>query len=139
MCLHRAYVLAAFFLLSSAALKSQTSVWVKSQGGASVEKGGGIALDAAGNIYIAGSFSGTADFDPGSGTFNITSNGGTDIFIQKLDNAGNLIWVKTMGGSRDDHANSIGVDLNGNVFATGFFRDTVDFNPGTGTDNLITD
>ena len=39
-------------------------------------------------------FKDTADFDPGVGIMNLISNGGDDIFIQKLDANGNFIWAK---------------------------------------------
>ncbi len=87
-------------------------------------------------IYTAGSFQGTTDFDPGIGTENLTSLGGNDIFIQKLDTAGNFIWVKRMGGISDEEGNSITTDINGNIYIIGNFNDTVDFNPGSGINNL---
>ena len=37
-----------------------------------------IAVDAAGNTYALGVFRGTVDFDPGPGTFNMTSAGAAD-------------------------------------------------------------
>ena len=40
-----------------------------------------------------------------------------------------------MGGSNFDYGIDISVDINGNVFTTGVFKGTVDFDPGTGTDN----
>jgi hypothetical protein len=55
-------------------------------------------MDAAGNLYMTGFFSGDADF--GGNTF--TSNGGKDIFVSKLDPAGNWLWTKTAGGAGDD-------------------------------------
>ena len=41
-----------------------------------------ITTDAAGNIYTAGSFEGSVDFDPGIGTFNLISNGESDILFK---------------------------------------------------------
>ena len=49
-------------------------------------------------MYVTGSFQDTADFDPGPATFNLITNGGTDIFIQKLDAGGNFLWAKSIGG-----------------------------------------
>ena len=40
----------------------------------------------------------TADFDPGIDTFNLTSAGQQDIFISKLDPAGNFIWARQFAG-----------------------------------------
>mgnify|MGYP000324002840 CR=1 FL=1 len=42
-----------------------------------------MAIDASGNVTAFGSFSGTADFDPGTGTTTKTSAGSSDIFIAK--------------------------------------------------------
>ena len=95
-----------------------------------------ITTDANGNVYTTGDFWNTVDFDPGAGIANLTSNGYSDIFIQKLNDAGNLLWVKQMGGAFDDIGRSITVDNSGNVHTTGHFKSTVDFDPGPGTSNL---
>lgn len=113
-------------------------IWAKSMGGSSNNYGYSIAIDGSGNVYTTGIFYGTVDFDPGAGTTNLTSAGIDDIFISKLDNAGNFIWAKTIGGISSDGGTSIAVDNSGNVYTTGFFQDTVDFDPGVGTSNLIT-
>jgi hypothetical protein len=80
-----------------------------------------------------GVFGGTADFDPGPGTYYLTSAGGFDIFVLKLDSGGNFVWAYSMTGPGSKQGNSIGVDSGGNVYTTGQFRDTVDFDPGPGT------
>jgi hypothetical protein len=78
-------------------------VWAKKIGSGTLqESGSSIALDSFGNIYISGTFRGTADFDPGSGTFNLTSAGANDIFVSKLDAMGNLVWARRMGGTSED-------------------------------------
>lgn len=110
--------------------------WAKSIGGTGSDYCKSITTDVMGNIYLTGYFNNTVDFDPGSGVFNLSSNGSSDIFIQKLDSSGNLIWVKSIGGSSYDEAYSITTDNIGNVYVTGFFRSIVDFNPGSGIANF---
>ena len=111
-------------------------VWAKTMGGTLVDYGHSITLDASGNAYTTGFFSGTADFDPNAGMFNITSLGNNDIFISKLDSAGNYIWAKGMGGTGNEVGNSIALDAYGNCYTTGYFSGTADFDPGVGTSNL---
>ena len=112
-------------------------VWAKGMGGTTSDVGYGISIDASGNVYTTGSFGGTADFDPGAGTFNLTSSGGSDIFINKLNNNGDFVWAKAMGDASDDFGNAISVDSSGNIYTTGSFQGTVDFDPGdVGTSNL---
>ncbi|MBK7651576.1 MAG: hypothetical protein IPJ20_13745 [Flammeovirgaceae bacterium] len=88
------------------------------------------------NVYYTGQFFGTVDFNPGPGTSNMTSAGGYDFYIGKLDASGNFLWAKSLGGLNPDVSYSIDVDALGNVFASGGFNGTVDFNPGPGTNNL---
>lgn len=112
-------------------------VWAKNMGGASAENGYALALDASGNVYITGYFEGTSDFDPGAGTLNLVSGGDYDIFIAKLNASGNLVWAKNVSGSGNDHGQSISVDASDNVYITGDFQETADFDPGVGTENLV--
>ena len=112
-------------------------VWAKGMGGVSIQKGFSIGLDGAGNVYTAGQFSTTVDFDPGPAVFNITSTGEYDIFISKLDPSGNFVWASKMGGPGVDVCLSIAVHSSGNIYATGRFELTADFDPGTGTNNLV--
>ncbi len=107
-------------------------VWAKAMGGASFDRGSSIALDGSGNVYTTGNFSGTADFDPGAGVFNLTDAGYGDIFISKLDASGNFVWAKAMGCADPNGGSSIALDGSGNVYTTGYFVGTVDFDPGAG-------
>lgn len=111
-------------------------VWAKSMGGSSHDAGKSIAVDVLGNTYITGYFYATADFDPGAGDKNLTAVGYYDIFIAKLDPSGNLIWVKSMGGPDGEVGESITLDNSCNVYSTGLYAQTVDFDPGSGTHNL---
>ena len=111
-------------------------VWAKSMGGSGGDYSNSIQVDSTGNVYTAGQFGGTADFDPGLGTSNLVSNGSHDIFVSKLDSLGNFVWAKWMGGDDGDVAYSLALDSVGNVYTTGRFKGTADFDPGLGTSNL---
>lgn len=117
--------------------KSGNFVWAKRIGGSGIDVINSIVLDASGNIYATGAFQGTADFDPGVGTFNLSSAGLSDVFVLKLDSSGNFRWAKRVGKILDDFGWSIAVDQYENVYTTGQFQDTVDFDPGSGIFNLI--
>jgi hypothetical protein len=110
--------------------------WAKNFGGTSDETSYSIAADLLGNVFVTGSFDGTADFDPGSGISELTSNGDLDIFVAKYDPLGNFIWAVNFGGSVDDEGLDLAVDSSGNVCVTGYFQENVDFQPGSGTTNL---
>jgi hypothetical protein len=115
-------------------------LWAKSIGGTtSCDLGTFITVDAFRNVYVAGAFCGTADLNPGPGILNFTSNGSSDFFILKLDSTGAFLWADVMGGTYADAAYSIAIDndASGNVYFTGGFGGTVDFDPGPGTFNLI--
>lgn len=112
-------------------------VWAKAMRGyANYEHGRAITIGDSGNVYITGYFEGTVDFDPGSGTYELVSSGGDDVFVQKLNSGGNFLWAKAMGGTDYDNGYSIAVDASGNVYTTGEFEGTADFDPGEPTTNL---
>jgi gliding motility-associated-like protein len=104
-------------------------VWAKSMGGTDTDNGFAIAVDAVGNVYTTGLFNNTVDFDPGTGTFNITSLGSAEIFVSKLDTDGNFVWAKSAGGTGYQQANAIALDASGNVYTTGYFFGATDFDP----------
>ncbi len=99
----------------------------------------GTTVDDNGNVYVTGQFSGTADFDQSGGAANVTSQGGDDIFLSKYDASGTLQWVKTIGGSSNDAGRAVKVDASGNVYITGEFLGTVDFDPSGSLAELTAD
>ncbi|MVM28622.1 hypothetical protein GO755_01165 [Spirosoma sp. HMF4905] len=105
-------------------------IWAKRAGGSSADFGYSLALDGSGNVLVAGSFSGTADFDPSEAVANLTAEGyDSDIFVAKYDAQGNYIWAKRAGGNYIDVGTSLAVDGNNNVSLTGYFSGTADFDP----------
>jgi hypothetical protein len=112
-------------------------IWVKTFVGGTANPDD-MQFDKMKNIVIAGSFTDTIDFDPGTGVYNINSpNNQNDGFITKLDTAGNLIWAFGVGGLGHDKITGLSFDANNCIYMTGSFKDTVDFDHGPGVFNLI--
>lgn len=104
--------------------------WAKAIGPSGFKWSRALYTDTSGNVYNFGEFSGTVDFDPSEKVHNLKSKGGDDIFILKLDNQGNFLWARSIGGFGTERAISITVDASENVYMTGTFKYTVDFDPG---------
>lgn len=92
-------------------------IWAKSAGSDGGDRGNSIAIDAQGNSYITGYFRDGAIF----GNTTLTSGFYVGIFITKLDNSGNFIWVKSAAGtsSLNTYANGIAIDSIGNSYIVG--------------------
>jgi hypothetical protein len=87
-----------------------------------VATGYDIAVDDSGNVYVTGY---------SWGMNMLPSNGNEDAFVMKFDTDGNLTWAKSFGGSSLDFGNGLTLDGSGNLYVTGLFSGTVDFNPST--------
>lgn len=89
-----------------------------------------LAVDPAGNTLVGGSFEGSADFDPGTGNTSLVSLGGADAFLAKYDATGTLLWVAQLGGTGAQRVTAVAADLAGNVYVSGGFTGSTDFDPG---------
>lgn len=108
-------------------------VWAKVIGGALDDYGYSITVDDSGYVYTNGFVSYASDFDTGPATYTVA--GGA--FVSKMDNNGNLVWVKSIVGANVSYGEkSVAVDKKGNVYFGGKFKNTVDFDPGTGVYNI---
>jgi hypothetical protein len=111
--------------------------WGNALGGTQTDIGKDVTTDPSGNVILLAEFRLSYDADPGAGTTTLTSQGGTDISIAKFDPNGNLLWAKSIGGSGDDIASRLATDSQGNIYISGAFRNTVDFDPGMGVNSAI--
>ncbi len=112
-------------------------VWAKAIGESGYDNGESITVDVTGSCYVTGYFQNTADFDPGAGMYSLTAAGGDEIFIFKLDASGNFAWAKRIGNTGSDLGRSITSDASNNIYLTGFFTGTTDFDPDAGVFNLV--
>jgi len=120
--------------LSAFSQNPYITVWANQYGGqlSSETKTLGLVQESNGNIITVGLFVGTIDIDPTSSIQQITSAGQQDIFIAKHNSAGQLLWYKRIGGIGPEQPYDIAVDLQGNIFISGWFREgsIIDFDPG---------
>lgn len=127
-------------------------VWARYFSGDGGCSGYRITTDDLGNIYVIGKFSGTIDFDPGASVFELSTPNihQYHVFILKLDKSGNFLWAKNIeiigsniplndidSGSKSSLG--ISVDLNRDVYVTGTFEGTTDFDPGNGVYEISSD
>lgn len=97
----------------------------------------GLAIDGASNVYAAGTFAGTLDFDPGAGTKNLSSvSNASDGFAWKLKSDGSLAYARRFGGTNTETLTDTSIDLAGDLYMTGTFTGVTDFDPGSGVANL---
>jgi len=84
-----------------------------------------ISIDGADNIVVTGCFHGTIQ----AGGIEITSPNPNvrSIFVIKTDSLGNTLWAKGFANSNDSDSLGITTDALGNVYVTGYFYGTVDF------------
>lgn len=95
-----------------------------------------LILDTEDNVIISGSIEGPTDFDPGPNEYLVNEMGAPGFFILKLDQDGNLMWVKPFYFfSAIDH-NPIALASNDQIISAGSFGNTVDIDPGGETQNL---
>lgn len=110
--------------------------WVKTFGGAGEDVIRSVASDRDNNVYVAGYYNATVDFDPSAGVNNLTSAGGADVFVSKFQSNGNYIWTDSFGGTGDERGMGVTTDISNNVYVAGYFSGTCDFDPSAGINNI---
>lgn len=109
------------------------------EGSNTVKRIKSTVTDNDGNVYNYGDFNGKVDFDPGAGVYNLTAQN-FDVFIQKLNRYGELIWAIRIGAAGIESAGHITyspvsnkIIINGKFEFFGLPGQEVVFDPGAGT------
>lgn len=85
--------------------------------------GSSVAADGSGRIVVTGFFEGAARF----GDTAIVSRGGRDVFLAKYNSLGDLLWVSSWGGMKNDQSSAVCLDEKGNIYCTGQFTGNAHF------------
>ena len=109
--------------------KTGRVTWAHTIGGPGPDEARAVAILPEGDVFVVGSFSGTADFDPGPGRTELASAGGTDVFVLRLTPAGEIVWARRLGGPQVDTGIDIAVDAKG-VSVAGSFQGSLDTGAG---------
>ena len=100
---------------------------------------GTFNLDSNNDLIISGTFRGTVDFDPGSGTA-IKSETYRKIYYLRMNSAGQLSYVNHYGN--DDvftNISYLSLDASDNIYVAGDYKDTMDFDPGPNLDTMVSE
>jgi hypothetical protein len=113
-------------------------LWSYRYGDAAAQLGLGVAVDGSGNAAITGRLKGTADFGLGP----LTSAGGDDVFVAKLDPLGSALWSQRYGELLGQNGRDVAFDAAGYLLITGWMSGSADFGSGPllsagGTDVLL--
>lgn len=85
-----------------------------------------MARTASGDMYFAGLFKGTLDFDPGPAEVTLTGRGTNDVFVSRYKADGTYAWTRGLSpelGADWVHATAA---ADGGVFVTGHFQGSMD-------------
>jgi len=100
-------------------------IWMKMCGGNAGDYAYDVKSDSDEDVYVIGSFTGLAYFSPEEQN----SRGGKDIYLVKFNKSGLLVDVVTAGGNLEDEGLSLVLDVEENIYITGYFEGNADFSP----------
>jgi hypothetical protein len=106
-----------------------THLWSKGFGDSADQQANAVAVDNVGNTYAAGQFAGTMNLGSTPATL-LTSQGGYDAYVAKLDSAGTLVWSKGLGGAGNQTSLAVAVDWSGTVAISSSLMGTTDYGGG---------
>ncbi|WP_437599985.1 hypothetical protein WMF28_00330 [Sorangium sp. So ce590] len=107
-----------------------TPIWNKAFGGSGTDVCTRVAYAKNDLVVLAGTYGNTLYFD---GT-SLPSAGSTDVFVAKLDAAGDLDWIKRISGPGADTVRGLSVDADDNIVVAGSFTDRAEV---LGAANLV--
>ena len=93
-----------------------------------------VVTAADGSVYLSGSTFGPINFGPGN---TLESPGGSDGFVVKYAQSGELLWTRWVGGAGSDEAFSIATAADGSVYVTGSTSGSIDNETNNGANDVF--
>jgi hypothetical protein len=91
-------------------------------GGAASDEVRVVKTAPNGDIFVAGQYRGSIELSVNGQTETLTSRGGQDVFVLRMNAAGQVLWARSAGGvNSDDTLNDLALDVGNNVYITGEF------------------
>jgi len=94
-----------------------------------------VAFDTNGEIILAGTFFGNADFDPSLESYILNGSSKGNAFIARYLSDGSLIFALQFSSGINIAAEDLKIDKANNIYLSGIFSGTADFDPGPGVQN----
>ncbi|MDD2227840.1 MAG: hypothetical protein PHY48_00330 [Candidatus Cloacimonetes bacterium] len=119
---HQTY--SGFGLSDSFIIKYSASgdvLWVQTFGSPSEDVALSVATDALGNSYVSGYFVDTLTCQ----NISVVSNGMWDVYVAKFDPQGNLLWLRSFGGTMNDIGYGLAASPSGRVYVAGWFAGSI--------------
>ena len=86
-------------------------LWTRDWGGTGRDNSVGLTVDDSGGVFVTGEFEATVDFDPGPAVSELTSAGGQDGYLLRLNSAGDLVSAISIGGPATDTLRRVAIDV----------------------------
>ena len=97
--------------------------WAAAAGGSGLDRACALATSITGDVVVGGQFAGTAAF----GTRQLVSHGGGDAFVARLTPTGTWLWAIGAGSFDNDETSALATNAAGDIYATGYFSNSVRF------------
>lgn len=106
----------------------KTVQWAQSITGANIENNSLLQSAPDNSVYFAGNF--TESITLGNTTINVGAYN-QNIYISRIDQYGDIIWVNSAGGTEYDALVSMDTDVNGDLYLGGSYLMDITFDPIT--------
>lgn len=123
-------------LISTLTCSGQNLEWARTFGHTNYDVIADFEMDNSENIYITGNFCGTIELATEDSPIILNSYSQCDILVAKLNPEGFALWAFNIGGDTYSGGNGISLDDNDNIYLTGYFDGTADFDPSDNTASL---